>query len=154
MEWSNRFETAFSLLLNLIETNSLIPTLDQHSIYNDLGSISNIEIFLNPRISYFNNLSDNTKINLLKFLVDLDKSFGVSREDNWYYANLYAMIFNATYPLIEKARKIELLDYILITRKNERIPFGKDLDLKYNSYRVLNDLPFGKLKKFHDLLGV
>jgi hypothetical protein len=48
MDWSIKFENAFSTLIKTIQTDNLDSLLTIKDLYIDLGSISNIEMFYKP----------------------------------------------------------------------------------------------------------
>ena len=58
------------------------------------------------------------------------------------------MIFDAMFLYLDNKLQIEILYYILINRKNERIPFAKDLNLKYNSSENCNELQINGVKRY------
>jgi hypothetical protein len=143
-----KFEIAFKTLLEKVENSDFESISKVDNIYNDLGSISNIEGYFNQNKDYFYNLTNQEKFDLIQKLTDLDNEYFQSRETNWYFANLYNMIFKETYQYLAEDDQKDLLNYILVNRKNDRIPFAKDLNLKYNSYSIFNELPLKKFKLF------
>jgi len=84
----------------------------------------------------------------LQILTGIDKLHFENREKNWYYANLFNMIFTTVYSDLDEKTQVEILDYILQNRKNERIPFAKDLELKFNTFELFNEAPLKKFKQF------
>jgi|SRR3972149_1386281 len=146
----DRFEKAFNSLMTHIETKDFQGILRIENLYQDLGSISNIEMYYYPKTDLILNLSDECKKELVFILTDLDKLHFVNREKNWYFANLYSMIFITIYNSIKNENRQLILDYVLRNRKNERIPFAKDLDLNINSYDKFNELPLKKFKGYQD----
>ena len=148
MKVFEKFEIAFKTLLEKVDNKDFKSISEIENIYTDLGSISNIEMYFNQNKNTFYNLTNQNKIDLVKKLTDLDNEYFQSIEINWYFANLYDMIFQETYLSLTENEQKDLLNYILINRKNDRIPFAKDLDLKYNSYSAFNELPLKKFKPF------
>jgi hypothetical protein len=148
MKVFEKFEISFKILLEKVDNKDFESISKVENIYNDLGSISNIEMYFNQNRNYFYNLTNQEKIDLIKKLTDLDNEYFQNRNTNWYFANLYNMIFRETYLYLPVDEQKKLLNYILINRKNIRIPFAKDLDLKYNSYSTFNELELKKFKLF------
>lgn len=148
MEIHKKFKNAFNNLLTAIQTNDLDSLFEISDLYFDLGSISNIEMYYNPQKQTFKQLSNQNKGNLLQILTDIDNLHFQNREKNWYYANLFNMIYTTIYSDLDEKSQIEVLDYILQNRKNERIPFAKDLDIKFNTFERFNEAPLKKFKQF------
>jgi len=148
MDIYKRFENAFENFLKAIQTDNYDSILEIKNLYFDLGSISNIEMYYNPQKQIFRQLSNQDKIRLLQILTDIDKLHFENREKNWYYANLFNMIFTTVYSDLDENSQIGILGYILQNRKNERIPFAKDLELKFNTFELFNEAPLKKFKRF------
>lgn len=144
----DKFEIAFSKLISLIEVKDFQSIMKIDNLYQDLGSISNIEMYYNLKSQLIINLSEDNKKKLILVLTDLDKTHFENREKNWYFANLYNMIFNSIYNSINCDNRQYILDYILKNRKNDRIPFAKDLDLDINSYEKFVEFPLKKFKNY------
>lgn len=148
MDIYKRFENAFENLLKAIQTDNYDSLLEIKNLYFDLGSISNIEMYYNPQKQIFRQLGNQGRIKLLQILTDIDKLHFENREKNWYYANLFNMIFTTLYSDLDENSQIEILGYILQNRKNERIPFANDLELKVNTFELFNEAPLKKFKQF------
>jgi hypothetical protein len=148
MEWSEKFESAFNTLIKTIQTGNLDSLLTINDLYIDLGSISTIEKFYNPQRLIFSGQSCDHKMKLLQILTDIDNMHFENRERNWYYANLFNIIFMTVYSDLDENSQIEILNYILQNRRNERIPFAKDLELKFTNFELFNEAPLKKFKQF------
>jgi len=148
MDIYKRFENAFENFLKAIQTDNYDSILEIKNLYFDLGSISNIEMYYNPQKQIFRQLSNQDKIRLLQILTDIDKLHFENREKNWYYANLFNMIFTTVYSDLDENSQVEILDYILQNRKNERISYAMDLELKFNTFELFNEVQLKKFKQF------
>ncbi len=84
----------------------------------------------------------------MQILTGIDKLHFENREKNWYYANLFNMIFTTVYSDLDENSQVEILDYILQNRKNERISYAMDLELKFNTFELFNEVQLKKFKQF------
>jgi len=148
MDIYKKIENAFNNLLKAIQTNDFDSLPEIKDLYFDLGSISNIEMYYNPQKQIFRQLSNQDKIKLLQILTGIDKLHFENREKNWYYANLFNMIFTTVYSDLDENSQVEILDYILQNRKNERISYAMDLELKFNTFELFNEVQLKKFKQF------
>lgn len=133
MDIYEKYRKAFLKVLELTELSKFNEIESDEQLFYDLSSISNTEMYFVEFRDKINGIQTNKLIEMLISLSNLESKFHRSREKDWYFVNTFSQFRQIVYYRIDDLKETELTDYFLKNRKNERMPFAKDMSFSIDS---------------------
>ncbi len=133
MDIFEKYRKAFLKVIELTELSRFNEIESDEQLFYDLSSISNTEMYF---VEYRNKINDIQTTKLTEMLIslsNLERKFHRSREKDWYFVNTFSQFRQIAYYKIDEVKQAELTDFFLRNRKNERMPFAKDISLSVDS---------------------
>lgn len=130
MNWSTQYKLALTKVLDHARTGDTDSISNDKNLFESLGSISNTEMFIRELSPEFIALGSDKFYACIMSLIDLEARFGDNTQRYWYFINTFSQVFNLYLRTIKVHNPpLHIIEYILKVRKNERMPFGKVIEL-------------------------
>lgn len=139
MENYEVYRTGFLSVLELAELSRFKEIECREQLFYDLSSISNTEMYVFEFRDRIERIQTHKLVNLLIALSNLANKYYRNREEDWYFVNTFSQIRQIVFYKLDVAKQNELIDYFLRNRKNERMPFAKDLPLSIDNIKKYFD---------------
>jgi hypothetical protein len=124
-----KYRQTFCKLLELTEQFRFKEIENDETILVNLSSISNTEMYFTENRVRIANLSNDILKTLVISLSNLENKYYRGREKDWYFVNTFSQFRAVLSYRLNDLENEQLMDFLLKNRRNERMPFAKDLSL-------------------------